>query len=162
MLDLTCSQAFHFIELSRPSMAWTYSSKASELCQTLGYHRNVPMQIDSQDTTQYKLFLFWSVYFLDKGLSLRLGRASTIPDCEITLPRPSVNSFSHAPVMAYFPLWIECARCQGNIYAMLYSPSSLAQPDTVRHDRVQILVNDLQALEKATRDTHVSHEWTDQ
>ncbi|KAJ6073410.1 hypothetical protein N7467_011495 [Penicillium canescens] len=146
--------AFHFIELSKPSMSWTYSSKASELCQTLGYHRNVSMKVDSQDTIQYKLFLFWSVYFLDKSLSLRLGRASTIPDCEITIPRPSVNSFSHAPVMAYFPLWIECARCQGNIYAMLYSPSSLAQPETVRHDRVQILVNDLQALEKATRDTH--------
>ncbi|KAF4284410.1 hypothetical protein KXW98_006687 [Aspergillus fumigatus] len=37
---------------------------------------------------------------------------------------------------------------------MLYSPSSLTQPDSVRHDRVQILVNDLQALEKATRNTH--------
>ncbi|KAE8135088.1 hypothetical protein BDV38DRAFT_294908 [Aspergillus pseudotamarii] len=146
--------AFHFIELSKPSMSWTYSSKASELCQTLGYHRNASMKADSQGTIQYKLFLFWSVYFLDKSLSLRLGRASTIPDCEITILRPSVNSFSHAPVMAYFPLWIECARCQGSIYAMLYSPSSLAQPDTVRHDRVQILVNDLQALEKATRDTH--------
>lgn len=117
------------------------------------------MRADSQNAIQCKLFLFWSVYFLDKSLSLRIGRASTILDCEITLPRPSVNSFSHAPVMAYFPLWIESARCQGNIYAMLYSPSSLAQPDTVRHDRVQILVNDLQALEKATHDTHVSDEW---
>ncbi|KAH3269453.1 hypothetical protein KXW55_003958 [Aspergillus fumigatus] len=146
--------AFHFIELSKPSMSWTYASKASELCQTLGYHRNVSMKLDSQDIIQYKLFLFWSVYFLDKSLSLRLGRASTMPDCEITIPQPSVNSFSHAPVRAYFPLWIECARCQGNIYAMLYSPSSLTQPDSVRHDRVQILVNDLQALEKATRNTH--------
>lgn len=161
-LRLTCFQAFHFIELSKPSMSWAYSSKASELCQTLGYHRNVSMKVESQDTVQYKLFLFWSVYFLDKGLSLRLGRAPTIPDCEITIPRPSLNSFSHAPVMAYFPLWIECARCQGNIYAMLYSPSSLAQPDTVRHDRVQVLVNDLQALEKATHDTHVSREWDGQ
>ncbi|KAJ5344597.1 hypothetical protein N7452_002601 [Penicillium brevicompactum] len=146
--------AFHFIELSKPSISWIYSSKASELCQTLGFHRNVSMRADSQNAIQYKLFLFWSVYFLDKSLSLRIGRASTIPDCEITLPRPSANSFSHAPVMAYFPLWIESARCQGNIYAMLYSPSSLAQPDTVRHERVQILVNDLQALEKATHDTH--------
>ncbi|CAG8947963.1 unnamed protein product [Penicillium salamii] len=147
--------AFHFIELSKPSMSWTYLSKASELCQTLGYHRDSYMKVDSQDIIQYKLFLFWSVYFLDKSLSLRLGRASTIPDCEITIPRPSVSSFSHAPVMAYFPLWIECARCQGNIYAMLYSPSSLVEPDTVRHDRVQVLVNDLQALEKATRETHM-------
>lgn len=48
------------------------------------------------------------------------------------------------------------------MYAMLYSPSSLTQPDSVRHDRVQILVNDLQALEKATRNTHVSHKWADQ
>ncbi|KNG83521.1 putative fungal specific transcription factor [Aspergillus nomiae NRRL 13137] len=146
--------AFHFVELSKPSMAWIYSSKASELCQTLGYHRNVSMKSDSQDTLQYKQFLFWGIYFLDKSLSLRLGRASTIPDGDITIPRPSSSHCNQAPVMAYFPLWIESARCQGNIYAMLYSPSSLAQPDNVRHDRIRILVNDLQALDKTTRDTH--------
>ncbi|PLB50051.1 hypothetical protein P170DRAFT_445447 [Aspergillus steynii IBT 23096] len=146
--------AFHFVELSKPSMSWTFSSKASEICQTLGYHRDVSMKFDSQETIQYKLFLFWGVYFLDKSLSLRLGRASTIPDGDITIPRPSANNCNQAPVMAYFPLWIESARCQGNIYAMLYSPSSLAQPDKVRHDRVQILVDDLRALEKATRETH--------
>ncbi|PYI12339.1 hypothetical protein BO78DRAFT_2004 [Aspergillus sclerotiicarbonarius CBS 121057] len=145
--------AFHFVELSKPLMSWIFSSKASELCQTLGYHRNASMKFDSQETIQCKTFLFWGVYFLDKSLSLRLGRASTIPDCDITIPRPSANN-CNAPVMAYFPLWIESARCQGSIYAMLYSPSSLAQPDHVRQGRVHILLNDLQALEKATQETH--------
>ncbi|KAI9930802.1 hypothetical protein MW887_011560 [Aspergillus wentii] len=145
--------AFHFVERSKPSMSWTFSSKASELCQTLGYHRNSSMKLDSPETIQYKRFLFWGVYFLDKSLSLRLGRASTIPDCEITVPRPSADN-CNAPVMAYFPLWIESARCQGSIYATLYSPSSIAQPDKVRQERVQMLVNDLRELEKATQETH--------
>ncbi|PYH80442.1 hypothetical protein BO82DRAFT_384489 [Aspergillus uvarum CBS 121591] len=145
--------AFHFVELSKPSMSWTYASKASELCQTLGYHRTSSMKLDSPETTQYKLFLFWGVYCLDKSLSLRLGRASTIPDGDITVLRPSANH-CHAPVMAYFPLWIESARCQGSIYAMLYSPASIAQPDAVRQARVQSLVDDLHALEQATQETH--------
>ncbi|KAL4963268.1 fungal specific transcription factor domain-containing protein [Aspergillus stella-maris] len=145
--------AFHFVELSKPSLSWTFLSKASELCQTLGYHLSSSMKLDSAETVQYKLFLFWGVYFLDKSLSLRLGRASTILDSEITVPRPAVTNGS-APVMAYFPLWIESARCQGNIYAMLYSPSSVSKPDKVRRERVQILLNDLQALERATQETH--------
>ena len=119
------------------------------------------MKIDSEETIQYKSFLLWSVYYLDKSLSLRLGRASTIPDSDITIPRPSTGSRNNAPVMAYFPLWIESARCQGSIYEMLYSPSSLIQPDTVRYDRAQSLVTDLQALDQATRDTNVSLAWTD-
>ncbi|CAG7997039.1 unnamed protein product [Penicillium salamii] len=149
--------AFHFIELSKPCMSWTFSSNASQLCQTLGYHRKISMKGDSQETVQYKSFLFWGVYFLDKCLSLRLGRASTIPDSDITLPRPSAGKPNDAPVMAYYPLWTESARLQGRIYDMLYSPCSLAQPNHVRYDQVQHLVSELQALKKETQD--VNNRW---
>lgn len=112
---------------------------------------------DKQDDIQYKQFLFWSVYFVDKSLSLRLGRASTIPDWDITLKRPSTSDPHQEAVPAYFVLWIETARCQGNIYEMLYSPNSIMQPEHVRQHRVDTLISDLHELDKAMLETNVSH-----
>ncbi|CAH0055475.1 unnamed protein product [Clonostachys solani] len=146
--------AFYAIELSKPSLSWTLSAKASELCQTLGYHRLASMQNDKPEDMRYKQFLLWSVYLVEKSLSLRLGRPSTIPDWDITIPRPSMNDSHSEPVSAYFVLWIETARCQGNIYEMLYSPNSLTQSSQARQSRVETLVSDLNSLETATRQTN--------
>jgi hypothetical protein len=110
---------------------------------------------DKQDEFQYKQFLFWSIYFIDKSLSLRLGRPSTIPDWDITVPRPSTNDSHSEPVLAYFVLSIETARCQGNIYEMLYSPTSMTQSDQVKQSRVEALVSDLRNLEAKTWETNV-------
>lgn len=152
---LTIAQACHSIELSKPFLAWSLSSKASELCQSLGYHRAVSVHHENEEEAQLKRFLFWSTYFIDKSLSLRLGRASTIPEWTITTSRPSVNDPHQQPVQAYFVLWVEMARCQGNIYELLYSPESVTQPDDVRQARVQRLVSDLQELDEATQETNV-------
>lgn len=152
---LTASQAFHVIELSQPLLAWTLSSKASELCQTLGFHRISPNSSEKPEVVRYKQFLFWSAYFLDKSLSLRLGRASNLPDWDITTEPPSTSDPNQEPVLAYFALWIKAARCQGNIYEMLYSSGSRTQPDHVRQARVETLVSDLRSLDTATKETHV-------
>ncbi|KAH7246991.1 hypothetical protein NW759_007757 [Fusarium solani] len=146
--------AWHAIELSKPSLSWTLCSKASELCHTLGYHRATSMQTDAPDEIQFKKFLFWSVYFIEKCLSLRLGRPSTMPDWDITISRPSTTDAHQHPVMAYFVLWIESARCQGNIYELLYSADSMKQPDDVRRARVELLVSDMANLQKATQETN--------
>ncbi|KAM5375809.1 hypothetical protein ACJZ2D_005865 [Fusarium nematophilum] len=146
--------AWHAIELSKPSLSWTLCSKASELCHTLGYHRAASMQNDTPDEIQFKKFLFWSIYFVEKSLSLRLGRPSTIPDWDITISRPSTADAHQQPVMAYFALWVEASRCQGNIYELLYSPDSMSQADDVRRARVQLLVSDLANLHKATQETN--------
>lgn len=146
-------QAWHAIELSKPYLSWALSNKASELCQTLNYHR-MP-DTDSSDDAKFKKFLFWTNYYLDKSLSLRLGRASTIPDWDITTHRPTTSDPHKEPVMAYFVLWVESARCQGNIYQLMYSPEAVAQPDHVRQARAQLLVDNLRTLEEATQETHV-------
>ncbi|KAK7425531.1 hypothetical protein QQZ08_007972 [Neonectria magnoliae] len=151
--------AFHAIELSRPSLSWTLSSKASELCQTLGYHRLASMKNDTKKDVDHHTFLFWNVYFVDKSLSLRLGRASTIPDWDVAVPFPSMEDPGHGGIWPFFVLWIGAAKCQGNIYELLYSPDSISQPDHVRQARVQALVTELHGLEKMTRETHAK--WHD-
>jgi len=150
---LTSGQAWHAIELSKPYLSWALSNKASELCQTLGYHR-IP-DTDNSDDAKFKKFLFWTNYFLDKSLSLRLGRTSSIADWDITTRRPSTSDPHKEPAMAYFVLWVEAARCQGNIYQMLYSPEAVTQPDHIRQSRAQHLVDNLRTLEQATQETHV-------
>lgn len=110
---------------------------------------------DNSDDAKFRKFLFWTNYFLDKCLSLRLGRASTIPDWDITTRRPSTTDTHKEAVMAYFVLWVESARCQGNIYELLYSPEAVAQPAHVRQSRAQLLVNNLRMLEQATQETNV-------
>ena len=77
------------------------------------------MKNNEHDDVEYKSFLFWSTYLIDKSLSLRLGRASNISDWDITVPRRLMRDAKQEPVLAYFVLWVEPARCQGNISEML-------------------------------------------
>lgn len=83
---------------------------------------------------------------MDKGLSLRLGRASTIQDWDVTIPLPESSPGDHASDQALVPLLalgVKIARCQGNIHELLYSSTSLALSEQVRHSRVQILESQL-------------------
>lgn len=101
------------------------------------------MKNDDTKTIQRKLFLFWNVYMIEKSLSLRLGRASTIPDWAVTVSIPEMEDFYPNPLSPNISLWIRTAKCQGRIYEILFSPNSVLQPDHVRESRVQSLANDL-------------------
>lgn len=106
---------------------------------------------------RYAEFLFWTAYYVDKSLSLRLGRASTIQDWDITTTPPCPPSDDQEPVLAFYVLWTKTARCQGNIYEMLYSPASLTQPAEVRQSRVNLLASDLHEIAQETEKTRVGH-----
>lgn len=127
-------------------MAWTLVTKASELCQTLGYHHIGSKSEDSKRETGHKQRLFWFLYVAEKGLSLRLGRASTIQDWDVTIPLPESTpeeQDSNQASALFLRLGVKLARCQGDIHELLFSTTSLALPDHVRHSRVQILENQL-------------------
>lgn len=115
------------------------------------------MKNDKPDEVEHKLLLFWSVYYLDKCLSLRLGRASTIPDWDVTVRDIIVEDPKEGPIAYYFCIWVRTARCQGKIYEQLYSPESLLQPDHVRIPRVHALVNELKEITLAAKKVDVSH-----
>ncbi|KAM0343698.1 hypothetical protein ACHAPU_008289 [Fusarium lateritium] len=158
MISALLLGAFYAIEISKPSLSWTLSSKASELCQTLGYHRISTMKNDKPLDAQRKRFLFWNVYFIDKSLSLRLGRASTIQDWDVTVPLPSPDSTNSTPLSAFISLWVATARCQGHIYELLYSPGSMNQSDDTRRYRAQKLVADLDDIARRGQELSRSRE----
>ena len=95
--------------------AWSFVSAALSFCQTLGYHRFQP-QADQHgnDDRDVETSLFWVVFKLEKGISLRLGRRSGIRDADITLL--TVHAEDRAT---------KVARIQGQVFDQLYSPVSL-------------------------------------
>ncbi|KAJ4172046.1 hypothetical protein NW754_007644 [Fusarium falciforme] len=114
------------IDVTRPSIAWHLNSIAAQLCQTGGFHRADVASTESARTKQIKGILFWQVYCWDRGLSLRMGRASVINDGDITIPRQF--DFSGFPLLekpATLKFWLERATLQGKIYIQLYSPTAL-------------------------------------
>lgn len=102
------------------------------------------MEQDSPGVQDNKHRLFWSVYCLDKGLSLRLGRASIIQDYDISLPA-TFNRFDIADMWkTVYTLWIAMSRIQGKIYELLYSPAALAQSEIDRVSHARRLATEMQ------------------
>ncbi|KAK0641369.1 hypothetical protein B0T16DRAFT_214065 [Cercophora newfieldiana] len=153
--------AFYAIELSKPSLCWILTTKASELCQTLGYHRAETYKDEHPEDARHKEFLFWSVYILDRSLCLRLGRSSSIQDYDITVPYPSGTVPHRIAIAAFMKLWIDGSRIQGLIYERLYCPEAVRQPEDVRRSRMQSLVGMLEELEVSTNETITRYdEWS--
>ena len=80
--------------------------------------------------------LFWTVYRMEKGLSLRLGRSSNIRDIDITLPFDKEGE-RHSKL----------GRIQGKVWDQLYSPTSLAHANTqVRGQIAEGLADELREI----------------
>lgn len=126
--------AFNAIENSKSTMAWTYISAASDLCQRLGYHR-LPTRETDQSTQASRERLFWNIYKLERGLSLRFGRPSSLRDSEITLPIDQ-NELRVTKV----------ARIQGKVYDELYSPKGLSRPYVERGHIAEGLAAEMRVL----------------
>ncbi|KAK1829713.1 fungal-specific transcription factor domain-containing protein [Podospora conica] len=141
------SGAMYAVELSKPSLAWILTAKASELCQTLGYHRIDTFRNENQESAHHKQFVFWAVYVISQGLCLRLGRCSTIQDYDITIPYPYRFEPHRRPICALSTSWIRAAKLQGEIYERLYCPDAITQPENVRRSRVQALVRSSEEVE---------------
>ncbi|KAL1606633.1 hypothetical protein SLS60_004039 [Paraconiothyrium brasiliense] len=141
--------AYNAIEDSKAMQAWTFISAASNHCVTLGYNRHQLYRERDQMSSLAQNNLFWAVYRLDKGISLRLGRSSTIRDENITLlPIPDDPG-------------IRTARIQGRAYDELYSPKGLMREDTERAYIAESLATELhQCLIDTRTAISVRSPWT--
>lgn len=113
--------ALYSVDVCRPSVAWQLISTAAQLCQTGGYHRTECLAYDPPALAKIKTKLLWEVYTLDKGLALRLGRASVIQDFDISLPKTYRlhNMEKRGDVADQNVLWLKIADLQGRVYEQL-------------------------------------------
>jgi hypothetical protein len=138
------SQSMYCLETCKPSAAWGFVATASHMSQTLGMHSKAEMVQDLPETKAAKIKIFWLLYVQEKGLSLRLGRSSTIRDSDITIPVPCIDSLSKISYLSQLDRMKDLAHLQGKIYDQLYSSGALAQPQDVRTTRARCLVAELE------------------
>jgi hypothetical protein len=127
------------------------------MSQTLGYHRLPTTKVESNELLTKK-YVFWSVYALDKGLSLRLGRCSIIQDCDISTTLPATPE--EPKLLCWHQLtetWIEFARYQGRVFTELYTVASLSGPQAARENKARKLAAEIQQWRQ--RKTAVSHKF---
>ncbi|RDW76111.1 hypothetical protein BP5796_06932 [Coleophoma crateriformis] len=67
--------------------AWTYVGLAMRICIDLGLHRKVRKERMGLEAEMRKR-IFWSCYFLDRQVSIVLGRPFAISDHDIDVPLP--------------------------------------------------------------------------
>ncbi|RLL94196.1 hypothetical protein CFD26_102964 [Aspergillus turcosus] len=151
--------AIHAIEISKPSFAWTLTSNAARLCQNLGYHRSSSVNQNSDKEKARALSLFLCVYCLDRALSLRLGRASSIQDYDITVPEDLGGHKVDEPWKTMYHLWVKVAEIQGKVYEQLYSPGALSRPERERVLCARQLASDMEVavmepFKKLERSSH--------
>ncbi|KAM5353373.1 hypothetical protein ACJ41O_000023 [Fusarium nematophilum] len=136
--------AVYCLQMNKPNAAWAFISKASLLGQAIGMHNNIAMISEVAEERQHKTRLFWMLYFLEKSISLRLGRSSTIRDHDITIPRPLPEQRTASPWYNSLPDGIQLSNLFSRVFDDLYSPSALVQPASVRSSRAKALATELE------------------
>ncbi|KAF2193182.1 hypothetical protein K469DRAFT_730100 [Zopfia rhizophila CBS 207.26] len=131
------------VELCKPSLCWILTATAAGMCQSLGYHRISSMKDDSEDERAAKIHAFWFTYIMDKTLSLRLGRASSIQDWDMSLPYPVTTQGCNPIAPNILLYWIKVAQIQGQTYERLFSPAAFLKSDEERAQVASELTNAL-------------------
>ncbi|KAI5863831.1 hypothetical protein GGS23DRAFT_565608 [Durotheca rogersii] len=145
VLSLTLG-ALYAVHTSQPSLAWTLVAAAHQAAYLLGFHTQQKGSNKASDVPNRSGLLFWVIYYIEKTLSLRIGRLSTIPDFDITVPQPGGNRPSLPPATRYCRLQIKYARVASKTYEHLYCARALCLPNDVRRQRVLELSQELRDI----------------
>ncbi|KAJ6096566.1 hypothetical protein N7486_007312 [Penicillium sp. IBT 16267x] len=99
---------------------------AGRLALGLGLHRTL---VDSHLTlgeVEERRNVFWVLYVLDRGVSLRLGRPPTICDEDIEVSEPTLGPISQpSQIKDGFAQFVKLNRIKSEIYSKLYSVRSM-------------------------------------
>ncbi|KAF7716407.1 Fungal Zn(2)-Cys(6) binuclear cluster domain-containing protein [Penicillium ucsense] len=136
--------AIHGIEISKPSVGWTFASTAVQMCQSLGYNRLSTMENDPIELQHRKQDLFWSAYTITNMMSLRVGRASVVQICDVDIPPPSECFVDMGIWSNVCAIWARQAIIQNDIYVNLYSPAALKGPENQRVMHARRLAGEMQ------------------
>ncbi|KAF5007906.1 hypothetical protein FDECE_5821 [Fusarium decemcellulare] len=148
---------YHAIRSSQTSLAWSLVTTAIHMSITAGFHRASSAKTESRQETNQKAWLFWSLYSVEKGLSLRLGRPSSILDYDITVPLPQHDDPNISAYTSCFIRWIRLSIVQAKIYKMLYSPAALAELPERRATWARSLVEDTKKIYKQAEEMSPSN-----
>ena len=103
----------------------------------MGLHRNyTPNDLTAGEISE-RNYVFWTLYIMDKSLSLTFGRPSSFSDYDIDKVPPPYDAAN--PLWDLYISWIEAAQIQSEIHVRLYS----AQAGKISREERQRAVVDL-------------------
>ncbi|TDZ16383.1 putative transcriptional regulatory protein [Colletotrichum orbiculare MAFF 240422] len=140
------------------TLAWTYISTASRMSQALGLHRLASQTGNEFDlNVRRKTKLFWSVFVLEKNLSLQLGQSSTLRDHDIAVPLKHIRTGHHVggSLCIISPRCLRVSHIEGRVYDDIYSPESLLHSPLVRNSRARMLISELKTIVDDTSSAEV-------
>ncbi|KPM46026.1 hypothetical protein AK830_g438 [Neonectria ditissima] len=135
----------HAIEMSKPWLAWRMVGLAAHLCLTMGWH-DAATSSDTEQMRNTKVLLFRHVYAMERGLSLRLGRASVFHDYDTILDSHLGELSLSEPWPKLFSFWVGNASIQGKVYERLYSKAALLASESSLSEHADSLMGELHSL----------------
>lgn len=148
MLTLN-SQVSYAVHVSNASLAGVLANSAYQSSYSLGLHKQPP------DGPKQEQFLFWMIYFLEKTLSIRLGRSSIILDHDIESPSAESFRTGDSQFSAYAYHTVQVAGLAGRIYEQLYSPKALSASGETRTHQALELSQELHGYHAQARNANV-------
>lgn len=113
----------------------------------MGLHRSYTLTNDNSSVAESKRHAFWSLYTIDKNISLNMGLASHFSDHDIDadLITPSTDP-KHRPWDTMSLVIVEFAGIQGRAYDDLYSVAASKASDAQRWAAIDELSSDMIAV----------------
>lgn len=142
-------QVTYAVHVSNASLAGVLANSAYQSSYSLGLHKQPP------DGPKQEQCLFWMIYFLEKTLSVRLGRSSIILEHDIEPPSAKHFRTENPHFSAYAYHTVQVAGLAGRIYEQLYSPKALSASDETRTHRALELSQELHGYHAQARNANV-------
>ncbi|KAF4965820.1 hypothetical protein FSARC_6413 [Fusarium sarcochroum] len=134
------------IGMCKPSLSWSLSCAAAQMCRALGYNRLQHNNSRPDPLLCRKALLFWSVYTLDRNTSLRLGRSPALQDYDIRTPMLTPDDDAPPATVNMIRFWVECGRVQGKISTQLYGPEASSLDPDKRARLAESLADELEEI----------------
>jgi hypothetical protein len=136
--------------IADPQPSYMCTATAVRMAHGMGLHRKMAFAGFSAKDIEQRSNVFWTLYVIEQGLSVRAGRPSMIPDDDIGIDAPDPRLHEDflsdgAKFMGTFPKTVELATLSSRVYSGLYSAKSQTQS---RLDRLKLVGNFDTELEK--------------
>ncbi|KAJ5448531.1 hypothetical protein N7445_003352, partial [Penicillium cf. griseofulvum] len=167
-VEVLCYVAYYMQNLNRRDAAFLYIGLALRMAISLGLHQEVSDPLITEEDRNRRRRAWWSVYSLDRLLSVKSGNPITIHDEDIgiTWPTTALGSNSDPWPSTVLTHYTQLSRILGRIGEEIYRKKPGSGSNLVAS--VQSITNDLSGwlrqvpdrlrIDFATLDTHINRE----
>jgi hypothetical protein len=134
---LFCNRDISGVQALLATVLFLWETHSTEGCSTLlgvavsmgteiGFHRcGTQLGLQEEGEVELRRGIFWSAYILDKDMSLRIGRPSSIADEDVNVRLPATPQEGGEPMFSHR---VTLSRIQSKVSRLLCSQASVKMP----------------------------------